>query len=148
MLVTILLSTLVRSSESVVYFSVYICTYVCGDDALECCRRFLACRLPELRFVDGRLSLSANVRFSTLKINGWVCNAFRAFIAGTAATCRAEQRALNIFTLQLHTLQMMKSWEGPRNEARVWANMAVRTSRAREATLIAEQWVLWPLSSH
>ena len=41
-------------------------------------------------------------------INGWVCIAFRARRT-RAATCEAEQWVLDIFTLQLHTLQMTKA---------------------------------------
>ena len=44
------------------------------------------------------------MRSSTLKIDGWVCNTFRAHKT-RAATCGAEQWALNIFTPQLHTCQ-------------------------------------------
>jgi len=56
--------------------------------------------------------------FSTLKIDVLACDAFSAYRA-KAATCETEQWALNIITLQLHTLQTMKSWVGPKNEARV-----------------------------
>jgi len=52
----------------------------------------------------------------------------------------AEQWALNILTLQLHTLQTTKRWLGPGNEAWVWASIAVRAGSARAATCGVEQW--------
>ena len=58
------------------------------------------------------------------------CNGFRARRARAATTRGAKQWALDIFTLQLHTLQMMKSWAGPRNEARVRASGAVKSCSA------------------
>ena len=59
-----------------------------------------------------------SLRFSNLTFDGWVCVAFRACRA-RAATCGAEQWALNMFIPQLHTLQVTKIWSGPINEARV-----------------------------
>ena len=144
MLVTILLSTLVRSSESVVYYHcvhMYICTWWWCLGMLQEVPSMWVTGILVSGWLLEFILHKDNVRFSTLKINGWECNAFRAFRAGAAATCGAEQWALNIFKLQLHTLQMMNSRVRPGNEARVWANMAVRTSRARAAIIVAEQWV-------
>ena len=78
-------------------------------------RTFLACRFQagHLRFICHEDS----ARFSTLKVDGWVCDAFRA-CRSIAAACGAEQWVRNIFTPQLHTLQTMKSWAGPGNKAR------------------------------
>ena len=47
----------------------------------------------------------------------WACIAFRTCKAW-AATCGAEQRMVDIFTLQLHTFQTMKSLSGSGNKAR------------------------------
>ena len=69
-------------------------------------------------------------RFSNLKIYARACNAFRACRGRASTTCGAKQWALDILTLQLHKLQMMKSLAGPRNEARVWASGAIRSCSA------------------
>ena len=78
------------------------------------------------------------VRFSTLKIDGGVCDAFRACRA-RAATCGAKQYKQLTSLHQFRTLQMMKSWAGSGNEARVRASGAVRASNARAATCGVEQ---------
>jgi len=81
---------------------------------------FLVCTFLACRFQAGHLKFICHedsVRFSTLKIDGWVCDAFRACIS-IAAACGAEQWVCNIFMPQLHTLQTMKSWAGPGNKAR------------------------------
>ena len=72
--------------------------------------------------------------FSTLKINGWTCVAIRACRA-RAATCGAEQWALNMFIPQLHTLQVTKICSGPINEARVRDIRAISAGNARAATV-------------
>ena len=53
--------------------------------------------------------------------------------------CEVKQWTLNTFTPQLHTLQTMKSWSGPGNEARVLASGAIRACSARAATCGVEQ---------
>ena len=77
-----------------------------------------------------------SMKFSTLKTStrGRVYDAFRACRA-RAATCGAEQWALNMFIPQLHTLQVTKIWSGPINEARVRDIRAISAGNARAATV-------------
>lgn len=73
---------------------------------------FLACGFLAWKFPDGCSSFICHedsVRFSTLKTDGWACDAFSA-CKDWAATCGAELWALDTFTPQLHTLHMMKNW--------------------------------------
>jgi len=54
--------------------------------------------------------------------------------------CGAKQWALDIFTTELCTLQMTKSWLWPGNEAKVWANRTIMACSAGTATCGVECW--------
>ena len=119
------------------YTYVHMCVRGGHARNVDLCCRFLARRFPVCGFLACRFPASwafichkDGARFSTLKIYGRACNGFRARRARASTTCGAKQWALDIFTLQLHTLQMMKSWAGPRNEARVRASGAVESCSA------------------
>jgi len=97
----------------------------------DLCCRFLACRFRYLgfwhacRFLAGCLSFICNkVAWDYFQIDQRAWNAFRDYRA-RAATCGAEQRALDIFTLQLHALQMTKSWVGRDYERADLSGLAV-----------------------
>lgn len=78
-----------------------------------------------MRFSAGCLSFICHedsARFSTLKIDARACNAFKAHRA-RAATCGTEQWAFDNIrpTPQLYTLQITKSWVGPRQGMNEWS---------------------------
>jgi len=129
----------------------YIYTYMCAnvvvtlrnDQVARFRHGYWACGFLACRFLAGRSSFICHedsAWFSTLKIDRWACNALWAF-RPRGATCGAEQLALDISTLQLHTLQTMKGCTGPGNVATVRASKTVRTSCVRAATCRVQQWV-------
>jgi len=118
----------------------YICTYVAVTlrNVDQCCRfpacGFLASEVLACRFLAGRLSFinqEDDTRFSTLKINLQASAVAFGACKARSAISGAERSELNIFTLQLCTLQITV---GPGNKAMAQASRAVRACCARAAT--------------
>jgi len=106
------------------------------------CVQFLACKFLACKFLAGCSSFICHEELEWLDLEDrWMrVSCLWGFAELEQLLCEVKQWTLDTFTPQLHTLQTMKSWSGPGNEARVLASGAIRACSARAATCGVEQW--------